>query len=183
MISRSCCKVPTLCSLNNTGRRWIKQMFIGAFMIPAMVCGTAFFINFIAIYYHASRAIPFGTMVGLTQWPHSVESIQLQVEKTVGFWVKKSSLAHLKHKSCSTRNNAFCLLQVAVCCICFFVILPLNLVGTILGRNLSGQPNFPCRVNAVPRPIPEKKWYVWPERGSVQEKVTLKLRWSVTRLS
>ncbi|NWS38542.1 TM9S3 protein, partial [Probosciger aterrimus] len=87
------------------GRRWIKQMFIGAFLIPAMVCGTAFFINFIAIYYHASRAIPFGTM----------------------------------------------------CCICFFVILPLNLVGTILGRNLSGQPNFPCRVNAVPRPIPEKK--------------------------
>uniref|UniRef100_A0A8C8W4L3 Transmembrane 9 superfamily member n=1 Tax=Peromyscus maniculatus bairdii TaxID=230844 RepID=A0A8C8W4L3_PERMB len=84
------------------GRRWIKQMFIGAFLIPAMVCGTAFFINFIAIYYHASRAIPFGTMV-------------------------------------------------AVCCICFFVILPLNLVGTILGRNLSGQPNFPCRVNAVPR--------------------------------
>lgn len=75
------------------GRRWIKQMFIGAFLIPAMVCGTAFFINFIAIYYHASRAIPFGTMV-------------------------------------------------AVCCICFFVILPLNLVGTILGRNLSGQPNF-----------------------------------------
>lgn len=49
-----------------------------------------------------------------------------------------------------------------MCCICFFVILPLNLVGTILGRNLSGQPNFPCRVNAVPRPIPEKKWYVFP---------------------
>lgn len=47
----------------HAGRRWIKQMFIGAFLIPAMVCGTAFFINFIAIYYHASRAIPFGTMV------------------------------------------------------------------------------------------------------------------------
>ncbi|PKU31213.1 transmembrane 9 superfamily member 3 [Limosa lapponica baueri] len=52
--------------------------------------------------------------------------------------------------------------EVAVCCICFFVILPLNLVGTILGRNLSGQPNFPCRVNAVPRPIPEKKWFMEP---------------------
>ena len=57
----------TVCIPNNIGRRWIKQMFIGAFLIPAMVCGTAFFINFIAIYYHASRAIPFGTMVGLTQ--------------------------------------------------------------------------------------------------------------------
>jgi len=48
---------------------------------------------------------------------------------------------------------------VAVACIIMFVILPLNLVGTVLGRNLSGQPSYPCRINAVPRPIPEKKWY------------------------
>ncbi|WAQ95862.1 TM9S3-like protein [Mya arenaria] len=66
-----------------------------------------------AIYYHASRAIPFGTMVAVT-------------------------------------------------CICIFVILPLNLVGTVLGRNLAGQPDYPCRVNAVPRPIPEKKWFMEP---------------------
>jgi len=38
-------------------------MVTSAFLIPSLVCGTAFFINFIAIYYHASRAIPFGTMV------------------------------------------------------------------------------------------------------------------------
>jgi len=95
------------------GKVWIKQMLTGAFLIPALVCGTAFFINFIAIYSHASRAIPFGTMV-------------------------------------------------AVACICIFVILPLNFVGTILGRHLAGQPNYPCRVNAVPRPIPEKKWYMEP---------------------
>lgn len=49
-------------------------------------------------------------------------------------------------------------LQLAVAGICLFVILPLNLVGTILGRNISGQPDNPCRVNTVPRPIPEKKW-------------------------
>lgn len=47
-------------------------------------------------------------------------------------------------------------------CICVFVILPLTLVGTLLGRNLSGQPDYPCRVNAVPRPIPEKKWFMEP---------------------
>ncbi|ESO13128.1 hypothetical protein HELRODRAFT_184872 [Helobdella robusta] len=52
--------------------------------------------------------------------------------------------------------------MLAVVCICVFVILPLNLVGTVLGRNLSGQPNYPCRVNAVPRPIPEKKWFMEP---------------------
>jgi len=45
------------------GKHWIKQMVTSAFLIPVLVCGTAFFINFIAIYYHASRAIPFGTMV------------------------------------------------------------------------------------------------------------------------
>jgi len=45
------------------GRVWIKQMILSAFMLPLMVCGTAFFINFIAMYYHASRAIPFGSMV------------------------------------------------------------------------------------------------------------------------
>ncbi|XP_014282711.1 transmembrane 9 superfamily member 3 [Halyomorpha halys] len=95
------------------GKQWIKQMVLSAFLLPALVCGKAFFINFIAIYYHASRAIPFGTMVAVT-------------------------------------------------CICLFVILPLTLVGTVLGRNLAGQSDYPCRVNAVPRPIPEKKWFMEP---------------------
>ena len=46
-----------------SGKVWIKQMVISASLLPTVICGTAFFINFIAIYYHASRAIPFGTMV------------------------------------------------------------------------------------------------------------------------
>jgi len=95
------------------GKLWIRQMLIAAFLVPTMVCTTAFFINFIAMGYHASRAIPFGTMV-------------------------------------------------AVASICIFVILPLTLVGTVLGRNLAGTPDYPCRVNAVPRPIPEKKWFMEP---------------------
>ena len=45
------------------GKVWMRQMLASAFLLPAVVCGTAFAINFIAIYYHASRAIPFGTMV------------------------------------------------------------------------------------------------------------------------
>lgn len=47
------------------GKIWIRQMLVSAFMLPAFVCGTAFFINFIAIYYHASRAIPFDIMVSI----------------------------------------------------------------------------------------------------------------------
>ena len=26
----------------------------------------------------------------------------------------------------------------------------------------SGSPDYPCRINAVPRPIPEKKWFMEP---------------------
>ncbi|KAF7496450.1 Transmembrane 9 superfamily member 3 [Sarcoptes scabiei] len=95
------------------GKQWIKQMFWSAFAIPLVVCGIAFLINFVAIYYHASRAIPFTTML-------------------------------------------------AVASICVFIILPLTLVGTVLGRNISGLANNPCRINAVPRPMPEKKWFMKP---------------------
>ena len=95
------------------GKIWIRQMLLSAFLVPLFICGSAFLINFVAIYYHASRAIPFGTMLAVT-------------------------------------------------CICIFVILPLTLVGTIVGRNLNGQPDNPCRINAVPRPIPEKKWFMEP---------------------
>ncbi|GAB4844785.1 Transmembrane 9 super member 1 [Ancistrocladus abbreviatus] len=43
-----------------------------------------------------------------------------------------------------------------------FVSFPLALLGTVLGRNWSGAPNSPCRVKTIPRPIPEKKWYLTP---------------------
>jgi len=42
------------------------------------------------------------------------------------------------------------------------VSLPLCVVGTILGRNWSGVPNDPCRVNAIPRLIPERRWFARP---------------------
>ncbi|OQR67839.1 hypothetical protein BIW11_13278 [Tropilaelaps mercedesae] len=95
------------------GKRWLRQMLVSATALPGAVCCTAFAVNLIAIYYHASRAIPFGSMV-------------------------------------------------AVLSICAFIVLPLTLVGTVLGRNLSGVAAFPCRVNAVPRPIPEKRWFMEP---------------------
>nr|CAB3267004.1 transmembrane 9 superfamily member 3-like [Phallusia mammillata] len=95
------------------GRAWIKEMVVSALLIPGLISSTAFFVNFIAMYYHASRAIPFGTMV-------------------------------------------------AMLCIILFVILPLSLIGTILGRNISGGSSPPCRVNAVPRPIPSKRWFMEP---------------------
>ena len=76
------------------------------------VGGVVFLINFIAIYYRATRASPFTPMV----------------------------------------------LMVAIFS---FVIVPLTLVGSVLGRNMAGTVELPCRVNPFPRMIPEKKWCVW----------------------
>ncbi|CAN4097995.1 unnamed protein product [Withania somnifera] len=43
-----------------------------------------------------------------------------------------------------------------------FISLPMTSLGTVVGRNWSGTPNNPCRVKSIPRPIPEKKWYLRP---------------------
>ncbi|VAI29385.1 hypothetical protein VPH35_089079 [Triticum aestivum] len=43
-----------------------------------------------------------------------------------------------------------------------FISFPLVLLGTVVGRNWSGAPNNPCRVKTIPRPIPERKWYLTP---------------------
>ncbi|KAK9095838.1 hypothetical protein Sjap_021335 [Stephania japonica] len=52
--------------------------------------------------------------------------------------------------------------MVVVFIIWGFISFPLALLGTVVGRNWSGAPNNPCRVKTIPRPIPEKKWYLTP---------------------
>jgi len=52
--------------------------------------------------------------------------------------------------------------MVVVLCLWIFFSVPLTAVGTIIGRNWSGQAKFPCRINPVPKLIPEKKWYHEP---------------------
>lgn len=47
-----------------------------------------------------------------------------------------------------------------------FVSVPLCIIGTLMGRHarVSGEGAFPCRVNAIPRPIPEEvPWYGVPK--------------------
>jgi transmembrane 9 superfamily protein 3 len=60
------------------------------------------------------------------------------------------------------------LTMVALGAIWLFLVFPLTLVGAIIGRNwmgevflvfLMGKANFPCRVNPIPRPVPDKVWY------------------------
>lgn len=45
------------------GKLWIRQMIVGSLLVPTCVSLTAFFINFIAIYYQAAKALHFTSMV------------------------------------------------------------------------------------------------------------------------
>uniref|UniRef100_A0A7S0MQZ3 Transmembrane 9 superfamily member n=1 Tax=Pyramimonas obovata TaxID=1411642 RepID=A0A7S0MQZ3_9CHLO len=52
--------------------------------------------------------------------------------------------------------------MVVVFLIWSLVSFPLVLFGTVIGRNWAGVPDNPCRVKSIPRPIPQKKWYLTP---------------------
>mmetsp|Transcript_8294 Transcript_8294/g.25783 ORF Transcript_8294/g.25783 Transcript_8294/m.25783 type:complete len:576 (-) Transcript_8294:74-1801(-) len=50
----------------------------------------------------------------------------------------------------------------AVVLIWLLAVCPMTVIGTLLGRHWSGTPSYPCRVNAIPRVIPDKRWYARP---------------------
>lgn len=51
---------------------------------------------------------------------------------------------------------------VAVLAIWGFISYPMTFIGTVIGKNWNGAADNPCRINPVPRHIPEKKWYLHP---------------------
>lgn len=61
-----------------------------------------------------------------------------------------------------TLNTIPIAVMLKVVAIWVFISFPLNVVGTVLGRQWNGKPDFPCRVTALPRPIPEGQWYTKP---------------------
>lgn len=95
------------------GKNWIRTMVMTAGLWPGFVTAASILINFVAIYYSSTKAIPFGTMIAI-----------------LSIWI--------------------------------FLVFPLTLLGSIVGRNWAGKPSFPTRVNPIPRPIPEKPWYLEP---------------------
>jgi transmembrane 9 superfamily protein 3 len=50
----------------------------------------------------------------------------------------------------------------AVLAIWLFISYPMTFVGTVFGKNWNGHPDNPCRINPVPRRIPDRKWYLQP---------------------
>ncbi|KAL0391656.1 UNVERIFIED_CONTAM: Transmembrane 9 superfamily member 1 [Sesamum radiatum] len=76
--------------------------------------------------------------------------------------------------------------MVVVFVIWAFISFPLALLGTVIGRNWSGAPNNPCRVKTIPRPIPEKKWYLTPSvislMGGLLLPISTALMWSSLRV-
>ncbi|CAO3647151.1 unnamed protein product [Cunninghamella echinulata] len=55
--------------------------------------------------------------------------------------------------------------MIAILAIWTFLCFPLTLLGAIIGKNWSNNKRVehPCRINPIPRPIPEKVWYLQPK--------------------
>ncbi|CAO3629278.1 unnamed protein product [Cunninghamella blakesleeana] len=55
--------------------------------------------------------------------------------------------------------------MIAILAIWTFLCFPLTLLGAIIGKNwgIKNKKEIPCRVNPIPRPIPEKVWYLEPQ--------------------
>jgi transmembrane 9 superfamily protein 3 len=54
-------------------------------------------------------------------------------------------------------TSGFAVAMIWLLCAC-----PMCVLGTLLGRNWSGASDHPCRVNAIPRLIPDKRWFARP---------------------
>ena len=52
-------------SLSPSGKQWIRQMIFSTCLFPLLVSSVAILVNIVALFYHASRAIPVTSMVSL----------------------------------------------------------------------------------------------------------------------
>ncbi|CAN0153092.1 unnamed protein product [Discosporangium mesarthrocarpum] len=73
-----------------------------------------------------------------------------------------SLLLNMVAVSYNTMNTLPFWAVVKVLAIWAFVSFPLCVVGSMFGRHWGGRGNFPCRVNSIPRAIPEGAWYSRP---------------------
>eukprot|EP00013_Stygamoeba_regulata_P009151 CAMPEP_0177670308 /NCGR_PEP_ID=MMETSP0447-20121125/24007_1 /TAXON_ID=0 /ORGANISM="Stygamoeba regulata, Strain BSH-02190019" /LENGTH=578 /DNA_ID=CAMNT_0019177437 /DNA_START=82 /DNA_END=1814 /DNA_ORIENTATION=- len=97
----------------NSGRNWIKCMFLTACLFPGVAVTIGIALNTVAHAYQSLSYVPFGTMCAV-----------------VLIWV--------------------------------FLSFPLTFLGTLLGKNWNGVPDNPCRINKIPRIIPDRPWYFSP---------------------
>ncbi|KNC74520.1 hypothetical protein SARC_12938 [Sphaeroforma arctica JP610] len=135
------------------GQSWIRQMLVQTCFFPGVVCAVNLYINFVAITYNSSRAIPAGTVSQRVRPIFPISHVLYSPSLTHSSRVVKTSDSH-PHVPVLTASYP---LQVKICAIVIFMILPLTLGGAILGRNTTGVIGWPCRVNPVPRPIPENQ--------------------------
>jgi len=117
------------------GRAWIPTMLYSASIFPVFCFTVMFVLNVVALLYKSLGALPF-------LWP----AVRLLRCSRSAFAAAATPFTSI----------------LSVMLIWLFVSLPLCVLGTILGRHFAGQPNFPCRVNAIPRLIPDKRWYARP---------------------
>eukprot|EP00967_Tisochrysis_lutea_P058198 scaffold73953_cov32-Tisochrysis_lutea.AAC.8 len=129
----------------SSGTAWIRTMAYTASLFPASCASVMLVLNVVSTLYGEVLCLTFFALHGVAstgRWslssqnppPHAAGSLG-----TVGF------------------SSSFAVVLIWLLAVC-----PMTVIGTLLGRHWSGTPSYPCRVNAIPRVIPDKRWYARP---------------------
>ncbi|KAI9199296.1 uncharacterized protein BJ171DRAFT_219912 [Polychytrium aggregatum] len=120
----------------------------------------------VGIFLYALTALISGFFSGSYFAKYGGKNWTLTMLVTAGLWPGSvgivSFLVNFVSISYSSSKAIPFTTMLAITAIWCFIVFPLTLLGAIMGRNWSSEPNFPCRVNPIPRPIPEKPWYAEP---------------------
>ena len=132
----------------DTGKHWIKSMLVTGGLFPGICFIMAFLLNFIAIGYGTLGAFPAGTVVCTSLIR---DTIWIRIISGRGARGGRGNEVRVQF------HQTYFIVQFAVLAIWLFISYPMTFVGTVFGKNWNGQPDNPCRINPVPRRIPENK--------------------------
>jgi len=127
-------------------RGWKRAMLLSAALLPMVTAAIGLMMNSVAVYFGTMNTLNFTTMVTLVaSWLFVI--VPLNVGGTVCD-VGSVSLSLFLSLSLSvyiqTNTHTH------------------NTLTQVLGRNLCGKPQFPCRVNTLPRHDIPVNWYLRP---------------------
>jgi hypothetical protein len=169
---------------NSLWRFWWLSALYTSLLFPGVILIGGFLLNFIAWGYGSLTAIPFATVIIVWIFRHCNTHTHTHTHThtyrhthrhthTFSLWLAFSlSLSFflyflflffsILNYFLNSTFDWCCDLFIQMLGLWFGVTLPLTFIGAAAGAFLNGTPNFPCRINPVPRPLNthDKFWYL-----------------------
>jgi len=157
----------TLCVMVAVGHQLIFLMFsvVSVALIGTLYVGRGAVINLIVLFYALGSMVAgykSGSMYAQTKGPHWKTVMALTIFAFPAFLFGVAMLLNSVALSYSAVMAIHLPQILTIVGIWVLTSFPLTILGTILGRNWSGQSTAPCRVSPIPGYLSVKKWFLEP---------------------